>query len=158
MYFADDAMTGDVAEPSALRAADTLRRTLTRIHRQLRRLRADHGVSPSKLMILSQLMRAGVPLAAVDLARLERLQPQSLTRIIAELETRGLVTRRPSETDRRQVLIDITPAGCDLLITDARQQSAWLAAAIDTKLSGTEQGLLMLAVPLLARLVGEGER
>jgi DNA-binding MarR family transcriptional regulator len=140
---------------ATLHAADTLRQTLTRIQRQLRRLRGDHGVSASKLIILGQLMRAKAPLTAVDLARMERLQPQSLTRVIAELETAGLVARRPSDEDRRQVLIEITPEGRDLLVADAREQTAWLAEAMDTRLSGTEQGLLVLAVPLLARLAGE---
>jgi len=92
----------------------------------------------------------------VDLARQERLQPQSLTRIIAELDQRGLVARRPDAADRRQVLIDITPQGRELLVLDARQQNAWLAAAMDTKLTGTEQALLVLAGKLLDRLAEEG--
>jgi DNA-binding MarR family transcriptional regulator len=136
--------------------ADALRRAVAKLQRQLRRLRADHGVSASKLIILGRLNRAEAALTAVDLARLERLQPQSLTRIIAELEELGLVSRRQSDVDRRQILIDITQAGRDLLRADAREQTAWIAAAVEARLSGTEQGLLALAVSLLDR-IGEAE-
>jgi DNA-binding MarR family transcriptional regulator len=135
-----------------LRAADSLRRSTARLNRVLRRLRADHGVSAAKLSVLGRLHRAGGPLTAVDLARQENLQPQSLTRIIAELDELGLVRRRPDEGDRRQVLIEISDRGRELLVVDARAQNAWLAAAIEEKLSGTEQGLLVLAISLLDRL------
>jgi DNA-binding MarR family transcriptional regulator len=142
--------------PALLPEADNLRRSLARVARRLRTLRAEHGISASKLSVLGRLHRAGASLTAVDLARQERLQPQSLTRIIAELDQRGLVARRPDAADRRQVLIDITPQGRELLVLDARQQNAWLAAAMDTKLTGTEQALLVLAGKLLDRLAEEG--
>jgi DNA-binding MarR family transcriptional regulator len=135
--------------------ADAVRRANARLQRRLRALRVDHGVSAGKLMILGQLHRAGAPMTAVDLARLERLQPQSLTRIIAELDEAGLVTRRPHAEDRRHILIEITPAGTALLVEDARAQNAWLAGAIEARLSGMEQALLALAVPLLERLTEE---
>jgi DNA-binding MarR family transcriptional regulator len=139
-----------------LAAANDLRQAVTRLARRLRRLRSDHGVSAAKLSVLGQLYRAGREVTAVDIAHWERLQPQSLTRIIAELDQRGLLSRRQDATDRRQVLIRITPEGRALLAHDARRQTAWLAAAIDGKLSGVEQALLALAVGLLERL-GEDE-
>jgi DNA-binding MarR family transcriptional regulator len=135
-----------------LRVANSLRRILARLHRQLRALRANHGVSPSKLVILGHLHRAAAPLTAADLARMERLQPQTLTRAIAELDEGGYVARRQSGSDKRQIMIEITEAGRDLLILDARTQTAWLAAQIDHCLSDTEQGLLVLAISLLERL------
>jgi DNA-binding MarR family transcriptional regulator len=141
-----------------LRNADALRRSMARLTRQLRKLRADHGVSPAKLSALGRLLRAGDAVTAVDLARQERLQPQSLTRIIADLEERGLIARRPDETDRRQLLIEITPQGRALLVLDARQQNAWLAAAIEARLTGTEQALLAMAAGLIGRLAEETDQ
>jgi DNA-binding MarR family transcriptional regulator len=141
-----------VPQPETLRAADAIRRATTRLARQLRRLRADHGISAAKLALLGQLYRAGRALTAVELARGENLQPQSLTRIIAELEERGLIAREQAETDRRQIMIRITQPGRDLLIQDALAQNAWLAAAIDSRLTGTEHALLHLAAGLLDRL------
>ena len=138
--------------PATIQAADNVRRGVASLSRQLRRMRADHGVSAAKLSVLGQLYRAGRDVTAVDLARWERLQPQSLTRIIAELEERGLIARRQDEDDRRQMLITITEGGRALLYHDARQQTAWLAEAMDRRLTVTEQGLLRLAAGLLDKL------
>ena len=142
--------------PETLRTADAIRRATTRLARQLRRLRADHGISAAKLSVLGQLYRAGRAVTAVDLARGENLQPQSLSRIIAELEERGLIAREPDQSDRRQIMIRITQAGTEHLIQDALAQNAWLAQAIDAHLTGTEQALLHMAAALLDRL-GDAE-
>jgi DNA-binding MarR family transcriptional regulator len=138
--------------PQTLHTANDLRRAITRLARRLRRLRADHGVSAAKLSILGLLHRAGAPVTAGDLARQENLQPQSLTRILAELNEAGLIARRQDETDRRQTLIELTAPGSALLAQDAARQTAWLTAAIDGSLTGMEQGLLSLSIPLLNRL------
>ncbi len=135
-----------------LRGAHALRGATTRLARRLRRLRADHGVTAATLSVLGHLYRADRGLAAVELARLEGLQPQSLTRIIADLDEKGLVARSPDPADRRQILINIAPAGSALLMRDARQQAAWLAQAMQAELTGTEQALLHLATGLMERL------
>ena len=142
--------------PETLRTADAIRRATTRLARQLRRLRADHGISAAKLSVLGQLYRAGRAMTAVDLAHGENLQPQSLSRVIAELEERGLIAREPDQNDRRQIMIRMTQAGTELLIQDALVQNAWLAQAIDADLTGTEQALLNMAAALLDRL-GDAE-
>lgn len=67
-------------------------------------MRADHGIRASKLSILGWLARSHQPLTASRLAELERLQPQSLTRVIAEHDASGLIWRRENEADRRQLL------------------------------------------------------
>jgi DNA-binding MarR family transcriptional regulator len=132
--------------------ADALRRSVAMLQRRLRALRAEHGVSASKLVILGRLNRAAGPLAATELARLERLAPQSLTRIMADLETSGFITRTPSEADRRQTLVAITPEGRKLLAADAHRQDVWIAGALAANFSETERGVLALAAPLLDRL------
>jgi DNA-binding MarR family transcriptional regulator len=137
---------------SAMRTADAIRRAVALVQRRLRALRAEHGVSASKLVILGRLNRAAAPLPATELARLERLAPQSLTRMMADLETSSLITRTPCETDRRQMLVAITPEGRKLLAADAHRQNAWIAGALAANFSETERGLLALAAPLLDRL------
>jgi DNA-binding MarR family transcriptional regulator len=141
--------------PDAPHPAVVLRRALSRLMRTLRHVRADHGVSPSKLSVLGRLHRAGEPLTAVELARAERLQPQSLTRIIADLAERGLIARRQDPADRRALLIDITDAGRALLIDDAKLQSVWLARAMQQRLTPTEAALLAIAATLLDRLADD---
>ena len=132
--------------------ANLLRRSNAALSRRLRAMRVDHGVSASKLSVLGLLERASGPLTASELADLDGLQPQSLTRIIADLEESGLIGRRQAESDRRQVLIEITKKGHDLLVVDARRQNSWLADAMVTTLTPTEQRLLRIAAELLDRL------
>lgn len=132
--------------------AEALRRALVGVQRKLRRQRAAHGVSPSKLVLMGRLFVNGEPMPAAELARIERVQPQSLTRSLAELEQRGLIRRTQSAADRRQWLISLTEAGMELLRADARAQSAWLAQAASAVLTPDEQGLLGRCVQLLARL------
>lgn len=135
-----------------LTTANLLRRSNAALSRRLRAMRVDHGVSASKLSVLGLLERASGPLTASELADLDGLQPQSLTRIIADLEESGLIGRRQAESDRRQVLIEITKKGHDLLVVDARRQNSWLADAMVTTLTPTEQRLLRIAAELLDRL------
>jgi len=138
-----------------LNAATKVRRSVTHLARRLRRLRSDHGISGSKLAILGWLFRAGTPMTATDLARLERLQPQSLTRIIAELDEHTLIRRTPAVADRRQILIEITQAGQELLIVDAYRQDHWLMEAMAVKMTKAEREILAIAAELLDKLASE---
>jgi len=146
-------MPGDNDDQLFLRA-HRLRRANAALARRLRGLRAGHGLPASKLALLGWLERAKRPLTASRLAELERLQPQSLTRTIAELDAAGLIQRREDETDRRSLLIEITEDGHALLVEDAVRQNQWLAAAL-RKLTPAERDMLALAAGLIERLVEE---
>ena len=63
-------------------------------------------------------------MSAAELAARERIRPQSLTRLVAQLEQSGYIKRRDDESDGRRVLIDITTSGKDVLIRDVRQRDA----------------------------------
>ncbi|HET9375670.1 MAG TPA: MarR family transcriptional regulator [Chthoniobacterales bacterium] len=134
-----------------LMIARRIRRSVAQLARRLRAERPAHAISLSKLSVLGRLSKNG-PLTATDLAEQERIQPQSLTRLLADLEQRALVVRRQGQSDRRQVIIEITSQGSELLIEDARPQAAWLARAMSTVLSPVEQELLRLAAQLMQRL------
>jgi DNA-binding MarR family transcriptional regulator len=145
----------DAYDPDLYNRANPIRRSLSDVARRMRSLRADHGVSAAKLSVLGQLLRAGAPLTATDLAALERLQPQSLTRIIADLDEQGFITRRQSEKDRRQIEIGITAAGTALMRRDAHRQNLWLAQAMAERLTPAERAMLDLAAELLDRLADQ---
>jgi DNA-binding MarR family transcriptional regulator len=134
-----------------LKIARRIRRSVAQLARRLRAERPAHAISLSKLSVLGRLSRNG-PLTATDLAEQERIQPQSLTRLLADLDQRALVTRRQDQSDRRQVIIEIMSKGSELLIEDARPQAEWLARAMSTVLSPVEQELLRLAAQLMQRL------
>src|SRR3984957_10436719 len=123
-----------------LRMAQTIRRSVHQIARRLRVERSTHDLSMSKRSVLGRLFKAG-SLTATDLAAQERIQPQSLTRLVADLEKRRLIVRGAGESDRRQLQIEIPPEGRDLLIRDARQQDKWLAAAMTSSMTSIEREL-----------------
>ncbi len=137
--------------PAVLELSAVVQRGVASLARRLRSEQPEHGVSLAKLSVLGRLHRLG-PMSAVDLAHRERIQPQSLTRLIADLEQSGLIKRRDDEVDRRRVVIELTAGGREVLLRDVRQRGAWLALAISSELSGTEQELLRLAAQLLERL------
>jgi DNA-binding MarR family transcriptional regulator len=133
-------------------AAIKIRRSVQRFARQLRFRRADHGVSGTKRSILGSLFRSEKPLTLTELARIERLQPQSLTRAIAELEEASLIERRQGESDRRQSMISITKTGRELLIADAQSQVDWLLSLMRAHMSKAEQEMLSIAAGLIERI------
>lgn len=149
-------MDGHDDPTGMLETADVVRRSVLGLGRQLRLMRSSHGVSAAKLGLLRRLERIGGSMTASDLASLERLQPQSLTRLIADLDERGLIRRTQDQIDRRQFLIEITKDGHDLLARDADRQNAWLSESMGKVLTPSEQEILRVAALLLEQLVEAG--
>lgn len=112
--------------PTDTALASELRTTVMRLARRLRAQRSDTTLSLGQLAVLGTLDRHG-PLTPGELAAQERVQPPSMTRMVAALEAEGLVTRTDHPTDRRQVLVAVSPSGLELLRADRRRRDAWLA-------------------------------
>ena len=102
-------------------AATELRESMMAVTRQMRRHRTDHGLTLSQLELLGEVSRTGVTTPAELGIRLH-VRVQSLTDSINELVSRGLIARRPDQTDRRRQLIEITPAGTALLDADRAER------------------------------------
>lgn len=136
---------------NSFEAASTVRRAVGSLGRRLRAQRPANSLSATKLTLLGQLYRRG-PATAAGLAEWERIQPQSLTRVIAELVDERLISRRPDPEDGRRQLLEITAEGRAALTGDMQARDAWLAKAMEGELSDTEQELLRLAAKLLERL------
>jgi|SRR6185437_4517922 len=130
-------------------------RGVLRLGRRLRAARPDSTVSLSALGMLSTLHRRG-PMPAVRLAQAERLQPQSLSRLIAQLERDGLIRRRPGKEDRRTLILEITAAGRQALSRDMTARRAWLEGAMRKVLLPGERELLAHAAVAMLRLADEG--
>lgn len=131
--------------------ASALRLSVVRLNRRLRGQRADTSVTLTQLAALSTLKRHGA-LTPGELAAHEKVQPPSMTRVLAALEERGLVERRPHPTDGRQALVELTTAGRDLLRSEVRMREAWLARKLG-ELSDEERATLRAASDLIDRLV-----
>lgn len=124
--------------------------TLGLLIRRIRAAADSHDLSLSESSVLRRLEANG-PATIADLARAERVKPQSMGATVAALEAASLVTRRPHPTDGRQVLIEITTAG-ETLRRDTRDaKRAWLAREIAT-LTPDEQATLFQATRILRRI------
>lgn len=119
--------------------------------RLVRRLRAEGGFPLSQAAVLGRLDREGAQ-SVSDLAASERVRPQSMAQTVSELESAGLVSRRPDPDDRRRQLVELTAQGSERLYEDRRRRIGWLAEAIGSDLSDEEQDTLESALPLLERL------
>ena len=117
----------------------------------IRRLRAEHRFPLMHASVLGRLDREG-PRSTVELAAAERVRPQSMGQTLAELESQGLVSRRPDESDKRRTLIELTDAGRAALAEDRGRREGWLSEAIERDFSAAEQDVLARAVRLLERL------
>jgi DNA-binding MarR family transcriptional regulator len=127
-----------------------LRRGTMHLARRLRVARGPGALNSSKLSLLGHLSRRG-PMTPGQLAAAESLRPQSLTRLLAELEDEGNVVRHPDQADRRQYLVTVTERGLDALARDVATRDAWLAGAM-TGLTQAECDILAVAGRLMELL------
>ena len=86
-----------------------------------------------------------------ELAEHEKVQPPSITRVIASLEERGLIHRMPHSTDRRQVVLSVTDQGRDVVRKLRQLREAWLAQRL-RELTPAERAVLREALPILEKL------
>lgn len=146
---------------SAPALAEELRISIARLSRRLRTLRppadgdgeGDGARSPLSLTqfaALAAIERHG-SMTPRELADHEKVQPPSMTRVIAYLEERGLVARRPHRTDGRQVVLNATDEGSALLADERRRKEAWLARRLG-ELTDDEREILRLAAPIIDKL------
>jgi DNA-binding MarR family transcriptional regulator len=135
---------------NALEIATRLHRSTTALGRRLRATRRDRDLTPAKLLVLGLLRRDGGTLPKDVAARLG-VKPQSLTRVLAELDRRGYIARSTDATDRRRTPLALTRAGDAALTRDVRLRRERLARAIGT-LSTEAQHVLATASTLLDQL------
>lgn len=119
--------------------------------RRLRAERPEGAVILSALSILGTLNRLGA-IPAIRLAAEERLQPQSLTRILASLEKDGHIARTRNPADRREMTIALTERGRRLLVEDIRARRAWLEDAMAAALNASDRHLLFAASEAMLKL------
>ncbi|GAA1147720.1 MarR family transcriptional regulator [Kribbella jejuensis] len=136
----------------AYETAVALRRASTRLALRLRAERTGDGLGSTGVAVLGQLHRRG-SLTASEIAAAERVQPQSLTRVLASLEEQGLISRQQDVADRRRNTIELTAAGRELLKEHMQSSDDWLADAISERLNPTEQAVLQLAAGILDQLL-----
>jgi DNA-binding MarR family transcriptional regulator len=100
--------------------------------------------------VLGRLDRDG-PQSVSDLAAAEKVRPQSMAQTVADLESEGMVERRPDSDDRRRSLVLFTEKGLETLHADRRQREGWLAGML-AGLSEEDRRTLARAVELMGEL------
>ncbi|HEY3631376.1 MAG TPA: MarR family transcriptional regulator [Jatrophihabitantaceae bacterium] len=140
----------NASRQTAAELSAALRPSLLRLTRILRNQRVDMSVTLTQLSAMATLRKKG-PMSAGDLATYERVQPPSMTKVLALLEEKGMVTRDTHPTDKRQVIIALTPAGIELLDSERRQRDAWLSQRL-AQLAPDERALLHDTIPVLDKL------
>ncbi|MER7330560.1 MarR family winged helix-turn-helix transcriptional regulator [Micromonospora sp. NPDC049460] len=130
--------------------APQLRDAITRLNRRVRQARPVGDLTVTQLSALTSLRLAGA-LTPRELADVERVQPPTMTKIVAKLEERGLVQRTPHPTDGRQVILAATEGGRAVLDQFERVRDEWLAHRL-AELTEAERDTLRQAAEILQQL------
>jgi DNA-binding MarR family transcriptional regulator len=139
-------MRNPASEPVSL-----LLRGIMSLSRRLRTERPPGSLSLSGFGILGTLHRRGA-MVATQLAVEERLQPQSLSRLLADLQRARLIARTRSEVDRREIKITLTEKGRQALIDDMAVRRAWLDDTMNHALTTEERRTILAASSIMLKL------
>ena len=105
------------------------------------------------LSALATVERLG-PVTLSELAQVERVQPPSITKVVARLEEEGLIKRAGDSHDRRVTRIELTPKGKRFIEKNRSRKTAYLARGL-SNLEPEERDILNRALDVLDRLLKE---
>ncbi len=140
--------------------ADEVNRALIRLARAHRAraslLLGSLGLHPGQEVLLLSLAGLGES-SPGRLAQTLGVEPPTVTKMVARLESSGVVARRPDPADGRSVLVGLTPAGERLLrhVTEAWQQ---LGDATTANLTDAERTTFVSLLLRTADSLGEEAR
>lgn len=129
--------------------------TVVRLARRLRGGRVSRMVSLTQLSALNTLHHEG-PMTPGALAAAERVQPPSMTRVIASLSDLGMIRREPHPTDGRQAIVTLSEAGAEVISDELRARQQWLGDRI-AELSDDEVETLRAGVDIMRRMIAHAE-
>lgn len=136
-----------------LQLASDLRTVVTRLVKKLRKKSATgEGLSlteRSTLVLLDQYQQ----LLPNELAAMEKITTQSMSQVLNHLLELGLITRTPSQTDKRKVIICLSDTGRHILHQVRNERDEWLSEAIAETLTAEEHAALVTALAPLTKLV-----
>jgi DNA-binding MarR family transcriptional regulator len=116
---------------------------------------ADLDLTQGEWAVVAALAKAGeARLTPSQLADLTSVAPSSMTHRLDKMAQRGLIQRRPDESNRTRTFISLTSEGWDLF-SDAIRESNVVESDILRGLSTDERGAL---ASLLERVIGQLDR
>jgi len=131
--------------------AATLQVAIGLLVRRLRQVQLPGELTLAETWALKRLDSAG-PATSSELARQDRISPQSMGVTLAVLEERGLIERRRDPADGRRVVLSVTEAGHQLVHDRRGARVEQFAAALRGGFTAAERDQLLAAAPLLERL------
>jgi DNA-binding MarR family transcriptional regulator len=131
--------------------AAALRISIGMLVRRMRQTQLPGELTLAETSALSRLDRGG-PSTSSELARQDRISPQSMGATLAALEQRGLIERRRDPDDGRRIVLSITEAGGQVIRDRRNARTELIAKALAFGFTPLELGQLRTAAPLLERL------
>ncbi|MEV4926696.1 MarR family winged helix-turn-helix transcriptional regulator [Streptomyces roseoverticillatus] len=128
---------------------------------ELRRTFTAHGLDSASFDVLATLRRSDPPhsLTPAELMRSSMVTSGAITQRLDRLEARGLVSRSPSASDGRSVVVALTGAGRDLIDEALPDHVATEARLLAALTEGERDALAKVLGTLLESLGGEkGEK
>jgi DNA-binding MarR family transcriptional regulator len=130
--------------------AEGLLVSTVRLARRLRQL-SDARLTPSQHSVMTSIHRHG-PLTLGALADVERVAPPTISRVVAKLESDGLVERHADPSDGRIVRVVVTERGAEMLAAARSRKVAWLGEHL-AQLPPQDRAAVAAAIPALERLL-----
>jgi MarR family 2-MHQ and catechol resistance regulon transcriptional repressor len=143
-------MTLELGDPLAHRALQALLRAEAAVRRRVAAELNREGVTPAGFSVLVVLTTAGGTLELRTLRRRLGWSKANATEVTATLEARQLVRRRRDPADRRIVVIDLAPAGGDLVERVFPEHSDRVTRAFGALDEGEKRSLAELCRKLAA--------
>lgn len=131
--------------------AGALRVAVGLLVRKLRQPLKEGELSIAESSALGRLERNG-PATSSDLARLDRISPQSMGVTVAALLDRGLIERSRDPEDGRRIVLSITEVGRRTVHDKRGARTEQIAAALRSGFSDDDLAQLTAAAALLERL------
>jgi DNA-binding MarR family transcriptional regulator len=135
--------------------APRLRLAIMRLGRRLRQ-QGEGPATPSQVSALHTIEKLE-PVTLTDLAAAERVQPPSMTRIVAALEENGWAGREVDAADRRFARLRLTAEGRKLIERGRARRTAYLVSKL-RKLPPDELAVVERALPLIEQMLEEDDR
>jgi DNA-binding MarR family transcriptional regulator len=137
--------------PADTELATRLRIAVGRLHRRIRL--ASNDIPPLQLSTLVSIESYG-PLRLGELAQREAVTAPTMSRVLASLDERGLITRSADPDDARSTRVALSSAGVEVLTQVRSHRTALLDARL-AKLTPAQRSALADALPALEALVTE---
>ncbi len=136
-----------------MQLASDFRTVISRLIKKLRMKTTDQGTLSLTERSVLKLLDEYRGLLPSELASMEKVTTQSMSQILNHLLELGYITRKPSYTDGRKVIIALSKQGQDLLYKTRHERDEWLNRAIRDTLTKEEQDMLRKLIGPMNRLV-----